>query len=817
MSIRRRRLIPLAIPVSLSVAALAFVSLIGACSTEVLTPQNAGTIAVSPREATIEGIGTALALNAAANDAAGGAVSDPNISWVSLHPSVASVSADGLVITTGLGTAMITVTFGTAADTAILHVIAAAEPTGLATVTVTPSLATIEGIGERISLTATARTATGETVQNPALSWSTQQPSVASVSSGVVTSLSEGTAKITVTFQDGADTATIQVIAASVPPSSSTLTVSPTEASLQGIGNTLSLLAIGRTQSGGTISSSNFTWTSLDPAIATVSSGGLVTSTGTGTTKITVTYQDLADTATIHVTSGSPPLPPPTGEQWNRVLANIVIQGDVVVPDGERWLIGPAVQIAGNLRTTGGTIAMRPGSALKFVGANPEEYLGGGQTFAPEFARDIGLWIGPLGVLDIRGTPKTGWNRTGVDPTWRPEDEYWVAPTNVGDYEPRRWAPGEPIPQVDPRVPPSEVINVTRDITIEGPAHIHIHSQRAQRIEYVQLRRLGLSRSGGPVLGRYALHLHFSGEGSRGTIIRGVAAVDSKGTVFVPHSSHGITMTDNVSVNSFGTGLWWDKGDRTNDLLVDRLAVSGVNMPREVSGEASRVEAAVLGSGSNMEVRNSAVSGAWGNKLSVGWHWSTDGVHKNPAKWTFEQGNVTHNNSGPGIRFWFNDQGAHHVANTVTYRNGEGGIQNGAYVNAVRYSDVLLVDDHIFHNSSSTGNNETNLPGGYERCRVFAREGPAFTAGHRNVSGPRYLEVVDCSFTPGPGAPKVFVTNGDNPWLANFRRSGVLPEDFAFDEPIASSMNGSRIVIEHEDGRKWEIVIEGGQKIIRPL
>ena len=94
-----------------------------------------------------------------------------------------------------------------------------------------------------------------------------------------------------------------------------------------------------------------------------------------------------------------PTLPPGAFQQ---ILADTTIVGDVVVPDGETWLVGRRVEIAGNLRTVGGTIAMRPGSSLKFLGANPDEYVGGGLTYSDQYSRDIGLWIGPAGALDIQ-------------------------------------------------------------------------------------------------------------------------------------------------------------------------------------------------------------------------------------------------------------------------------------------------------------------------------------------------------------------------------------------------------------------------------
>jgi hypothetical protein len=514
----------------------------------------------------------------------------------------------------------------------------------------------------------------------------------------------------------------------------------------------------------------------------------------------------------------------PSTENWDRVLRDVTIEGDVVVPPGERWLIGPNVRIAGNLRTEAGTIAMRPGSSLHFVGADPDRYVGGGMGYSAEFSDDLGLWIGSEGVLDIRGTPKVGWNRTGQDPTWRAEDELWIAPTAPGDYEPRRWRPGDPIPQVDPRAPSAEVMNVTRDVLIEGPGHIHISSRHPQRVEYVTLRQMGIfNRRVGMVSGRYALHLHHGGSGAAGTVIRGVAAIDSRGHVFVPHETHGLTFVDNVSVNSWGNAFWWDSGDYTNDLLVDRLAVSGVHLPRAVSRSTSRQNGVTLGSGHNLEVRNSVVSGVRGSKLSVGWNWSTRQAHRNQQKWTFETGNVAHNNQGPAIRFWFNDALDHLVRNVVTYHNGVGGIENGAYANANRYADLLLIGDGIIHHSGPKRTASGQISG-YERVHVHASRGPAVDFGRVNLRGETgvRVEFIDCTLRGAPGYPAVRIDqNGKtkNPVRALFRRCGIGPEDIEIVRPFSRGLEGTSIVIEAEDGRVWEITadLESDRQVVREL
>jgi hypothetical protein len=506
------------------------------------------------------------------------------------------------------------------------------------------------------------------------------------------------------------------------------------------------------------------------------------------------------------------PAPAPGRAAWTRILRDTTIAGDVVVPAGERWLFGPNVRIAGNLRSDAGVIGMRPGSSLHFLGGDPEAYVGGGMAFEPRFARDVGLWIGHAAALDIRGTPKAGWNRTGEDPTWSASDEYWIAPTEPGHFTPRRWTPGEPVPRIDPRVPAAEVVNVTRDVLIEGPGHIHIHSHRPQRIEYVTLRGMGISNaaSSGPVTGRYALHLHHGGDGTRGTVIRGVAAVESGGRVFVPHGSHGITMTDNVSVNSYAEALWWDVGDRSDDVTVDRLAVLGVHMPRAVSGRTSQHSAVVLGGGERLAIRNSAVSGARGSKISHGFDWPSGGDNHGPAVWEFNQGNVAHNSQGSGIRLWFNNGANHVIANAVTYRNGFAGIENGAYRNAQRYVNTRSIDDRIVQHATARAHSVDGGAARFERFVVVAREGAALEIGRMRLEAQMRTEFIDCSLEAGPGAPKVHVADvrAQNAFVALFRRCGILPDDVQFATPYPDAWAATSVIIEHEDGRRWEITLD---------
>jgi hypothetical protein len=505
------------------------------------------------------------------------------------------------------------------------------------------------------------------------------------------------------------------------------------------------------------------------------------------------------------------------------VDADVVLSGDypngVTVQAGQTAVIDGLVTTPKNV-VVRGTLAMRAGSHLKFRDVDPSKFQGAGGDHSTHILdSDVGLWVAGEGKLDIVGTPKQGWNRTGSHATWSAGDEYWISPTAAGDYDPRRWKPGQAIPQHDPRVPAAEVMNVSRDVVIEGPAHIHIQSSSPQRIEYAQLRSMGVSNAAfeGPVLGRYALHFHMSGEGSRGSIVRGVAAIGSRGKVFVPHQSHGITLEDVVSVNSYAEALWWDKGERTDDLTVDRLAASGVHMPVEVAGTKRNFPVTVLGTNEGAVLRNSAVSGARGNFRAGGFDWNTKGSIVD--EWEFHD-NVTHNHEGNGLRFWFNDKVPHHVRNTAVYNNGGYGIENGAYTNTVRYSDVMVLgngDGGIFHHSSSNVSDEDGGPGRYQDVTVDG-PGPALEIGRLKGTPDTRQEFIDCDLG---GSPRVLLDDNDktgNPFVALFRNCGDLtPGDITFGGGgISSAMNGSSIIIEHPDGRKWHVTVDNGRKVVEP-
>ena len=217
---------------------------------------------------------------------------DKSVSWTSSNTNVATVSSEGLVTPVSTGTAIITVK---TEDGSNLYAQCVVTVNQLATsITLNETDVTIY-TGTTLQLTATVLPST---TSNPAVTWSSSNTSVATVSStGFVTAKSTGNAVITAKTSDGTNLrATCNV---TVKRLATSISLNKTSATLY-LDQTLQLTA--------TVSPSNATdksvvWSSSNNSIATVSSTGLVTAIATGNATITATTADGSDlSATCEIT-----------------------------------------------------------------------------------------------------------------------------------------------------------------------------------------------------------------------------------------------------------------------------------------------------------------------------------------------------------------------------------------------------------------------------------------------------------------------------------------------------------------------------------
>ena len=221
---------------------------------------------------------------------------DKSVSWNSSNNEIATVAADGTVKAVKPGTAIITATTEDGGKTASCEV------------TVKAKVYPVTGVAlDQTSVTATegdsftlAVTIAPENATNKNVSWSSSDAAVASVdNNGKVTALKAGTATIAVTTEDGGKTASCEVTI-KIPVTSLVIN---TGAKTMLAGKTFQLAAWPQPVDA---TDRSMTWSSSNPAVATVSSTGLVTAVKNGTANITVKTVDGGFTKTCAITVGIP-------------------------------------------------------------------------------------------------------------------------------------------------------------------------------------------------------------------------------------------------------------------------------------------------------------------------------------------------------------------------------------------------------------------------------------------------------------------------------------------------------------------------------
>ena len=226
------------------------------------------------------------------------------LTWTSSMSSVATVTSDGVVTAKAAGTATITVKTDDGGKTATCNVTVTynGDPGGeisVSQVTISPTTANMTvGDTKQFSVKIDPANATNQEV-----SWSSSEPSVASVDSkGMVTAKAEGKATITVTAKDGgvSSKATVTVSNKVVPVTG--VTVSPTSLTME-IGDSKSLTV---TVNPSDATDKTYTVSSDNTGVVEIDKSNNVVAKGAGTANVTVTTTDGAQTATCKVTVNKP-------------------------------------------------------------------------------------------------------------------------------------------------------------------------------------------------------------------------------------------------------------------------------------------------------------------------------------------------------------------------------------------------------------------------------------------------------------------------------------------------------------------------------
>lgn len=245
-----------------------------ACSDGTTPPVPVARVDVAPAEFNLVPGATAQ-LSATPRHADGTALAERPVTWSSDNTAVATVSSTGLVtaISTG-GPINIIATAEGKSGTARVTV----APIPVATIDLAPATASIES-GDTTRIVAVLKGAGGQSLSNRPISWSSVDPAIASVSAtGLITGAAPG-GPIAVTASSEGITATARVTV--IVPTVASVTVAPANRDLV-IGTTLQLAAATWDARGNALPGRDITWTSANPAIASVSPSGLVTAVAVG-------------------------------------------------------------------------------------------------------------------------------------------------------------------------------------------------------------------------------------------------------------------------------------------------------------------------------------------------------------------------------------------------------------------------------------------------------------------------------------------------------------------------------------------------------
>ncbi len=260
-------------------------------STVVVLARLASAVILTPATTTLI-VGVTQQLSAQITDAQGNLLTGRPIAYASDAPTVASVSASGLVTALAPGTARITATSEGKTGVSTVQVI----PVPVASVQVTPATATLL-TGRTQQLTATPRSAAGTVLTGRVITWATGAPGIATVSAtGLVSAIAPGIALVLATIDGVTQSATITVTA----PAIASVTITPSAPVIDPFGS-VQLTATPRDAAGTALTGRVVTWSSADELTAFVSSTGLVVGFKSGTVLITATSEGVSASTLVRV------------------------------------------------------------------------------------------------------------------------------------------------------------------------------------------------------------------------------------------------------------------------------------------------------------------------------------------------------------------------------------------------------------------------------------------------------------------------------------------------------------------------------------
>jgi len=210
--------------------------------------------------------------------------------WNTSDANVLVVDDLGTVTGKAKGSAVVTARIGSKSATASVNVLD--EP--VATVNVALDASTLD-LGQITQAVATLKDATGSTLGGRTIAWQSSNPAISTVNAlGVVTAVARGSATISAIADGKVGGAPVTV--ATKPIGSVAISPNPASAT---IGQSAQLSAVVKDAAGAALVGRSITWASSNAAVASVSSTGLVSAVGAGSSTISATADGISGQATF--------------------------------------------------------------------------------------------------------------------------------------------------------------------------------------------------------------------------------------------------------------------------------------------------------------------------------------------------------------------------------------------------------------------------------------------------------------------------------------------------------------------------------------
>ena len=261
------------------------------------------TVTSSPSEVNFEAIGDSLAIDVEVRDAGGSIipVGAEQVSWFTGSSSIASVSETGVIQARGPGETRIT---GEIAG-ALASIDVVVEPK-VVTVEVQTDKGLLTWLGEPVNFTARARDRNGHVITSePAdFKWTTTNGRVIEVDEdGIGRAVGNGAVSVRAS-RDGVHRSMLL----KVEQQTTEIEVAPSEVSMDTIGQMVQLVAQPYDLGGSEIEVvlNEFTFSSRNTSVATVSSGGTVIAQGQGSTIVNIEHRGYTTQVSVWVSPSGP-------------------------------------------------------------------------------------------------------------------------------------------------------------------------------------------------------------------------------------------------------------------------------------------------------------------------------------------------------------------------------------------------------------------------------------------------------------------------------------------------------------------------------